>query len=166
MFEDVKQKIYGTSPEQVAYTWEGKALMLKWFEELHSLATGLGFCFFPIVMRLAMGPNHFSRLYSTYTGIETSPEEMMESGERLFNLYKACAVREGQTRKDDFSPNKSDQEADTARINQFLDEYYELRGWDKTLGIPTREKLNELGLEDVANELSRLGKLPQRQGVV
>ena len=33
------------------------------------------------------------------------------------------------------------------------DEYYEIRGWDKETGIPTREKLVELGLEDVAEEV-------------
>ncbi len=30
------------------------------------------------------------------------------------------------------------------------DEYYELRGWDKSTGIPTKEKLAELGLEGAA----------------
>jgi aldehyde:ferredoxin oxidoreductase len=32
------------------------------------------------------------------------------------------------------------------------DEYYELRGWNKD-GVPTREKLIELGLNDVADQL-------------
>jgi len=40
-----------------------------------------------------------------------------------------------------------------------LDEFYELRGWDKTTGRPTREKLEELGLKDVADELEKLGLL-------
>jgi aldehyde:ferredoxin oxidoreductase len=35
-----------------------------------------------------------------------------------------------------------------------LDEYYEIRGWDKKTGLPTREKLFELGLTEVANELT------------
>jgi aldehyde:ferredoxin oxidoreductase len=33
-----------------------------------------------------------------------------------------------------------------------LDEYYELRGWNKD-GVPTPEKLIELGLNDVADQL-------------
>jgi aldehyde:ferredoxin oxidoreductase len=32
------------------------------------------------------------------------------------------------------------------------DDYYKLRGWDIETGIPTREKLVELGLEDVAGQ--------------
>ena len=35
---------------------------------------------------------------------------------------------------------------------EMLDEYYRLRGWDRN-GVPTREKLKELGLEDVAKDL-------------
>jgi aldehyde:ferredoxin oxidoreductase len=31
----------------------------------------------------------------------------------------------------------------------YLDAYYDLRGWDKETGKPTREKLTELGLEDL-----------------
>ena len=37
-----------------------------------------------------------------------------------------------------------------------LDEYYEVRGWDKRTGIPTKKKLGELGLGDVAEELDML----------
>jgi len=38
-------------------------------------------------------------------------------------------------------------------IEQVLDEYYELRGWDKRTGLPTKEKLIELGLYNVAEHL-------------
>ena len=37
-----------------------------------------------------------------------------------------------------------------------VDHYYEQRGWDKTTGWPTRAKLIELDLEDVADELPGL----------
>ena len=35
---------------------------------------------------------------------------------------------------------------------EMLDDYYRLRGRNKN-GVPTREKLKELGLEDVAKDL-------------
>jgi aldehyde:ferredoxin oxidoreductase len=31
-------------------------------------------------------------------------------------------------------------------IDKLLDEYYELRGWDKETSIPSKKKLAELGL--------------------
>jgi aldehyde:ferredoxin oxidoreductase len=41
-----------------------------------------------------------------------------------------------------------------------LDDYYDERGWDIETGIPTREKLEELGLEDTADDLAERGILP------
>jgi len=35
-----------------------------------------------------------------------------------------------------------------------LDEYYTVRGWNLNTGSPTREKLVELGLDYVADQLS------------
>jgi hypothetical protein len=41
-----------------------------------------------------------------------------------------------------------------------------LRGWDAATGRPTAGKLSELGLADVAAELTRLGLIPENQQVV
>jgi aldehyde:ferredoxin oxidoreductase len=45
-------------------------------------------------------------------------------------------------------------------LNDTLDEYYKLRGWDKRTGIPRRRILEKLNLKYVADELQRIGKLP------
>ncbi len=50
---------------------------------------------------------------------------------------------------------------DPEKFEAMLDQYYELRGWDRETGIPTRAKLEEVGLRDVAEELESMGKLPQ-----
>jgi aldehyde:ferredoxin oxidoreductase len=39
-------------------------------------------------------------------------------------------------------------------LEQVLDEYYEHKGWDRTTGLQRREKLVELGLDDVAAVLA------------
>ncbi|MEE9502013.1 MAG: aldehyde ferredoxin oxidoreductase C-terminal domain-containing protein, partial [Candidatus Aminicenantaceae bacterium] len=41
-----------------------------------------------------------------------------------------------------------------ADLKLMLDEYYESRGWDVNTGVPTKEKLQELGLEYVAKDLA------------
>ena len=159
------------SPQEVANTWEGKAMMCRWFEDLYSAVNALGLCFFPAGFRLALGPTYLSRLFSASTGWDTTPQDIMKFGEKIFTMLKAYGVRQGLTRKDDNWPNRFYEEPlpegptkgavlsrDT--IEWLLDEYYELRGWDKRTGLPTREKLIELGLTDVANELMELGKLP------
>jgi aldehyde:ferredoxin oxidoreductase len=37
-----------------------------------------------------------------------------------------------------------------------LDEFYAVKGWDKKTGIPTKEKLARMGLEDIAQKLEKL----------
>ncbi|RLB02881.1 MAG: hypothetical protein DRG55_01705, partial [Deltaproteobacteria bacterium] len=41
-------------------------------------------------------------------------------------------------------------------LGSMLDDYYELRGWDVTSGIPREEKLRELGLDFVIEDLKDL----------
>jgi aldehyde:ferredoxin oxidoreductase len=40
-----------------------------------------------------------------------------------------------------------------------LDRFYELNGWDKKTGWPTRQGLKELGLDEVAARLKKVGRL-------
>jgi aldehyde:ferredoxin oxidoreductase len=47
---------------------------------------------------------------------------------------------------------------DKAKFEALKDRYHELRGWDVKTGWPTRAKLEELGLNDVADELASIGK--------
>ena len=42
---------------------------------------------------------------------------------------------------------------DKETIEMMKDAYYQYRGWDLATGIPTREKLVELGLEGMIEEL-------------
>jgi aldehyde:ferredoxin oxidoreductase len=44
-------------------------------------------------------------------------------------------------------------------LDIMLDEYYEFRGCDKETGYPKEEKLRELGLDFVAEDLKRRGML-------
>lgn len=110
-------------------------------------------------------------LFSAATGIEMDVETIQLVAERIHDLERAFAVREGMTRKDDHiygkiakepvqsGPHKGEY-TDPEKFDAMLDEYYELRGWDKETGIPTRAKLERVGLKDVADELERMGKLP------
>lgn len=165
MFEEVKKKIYSMPPEEISNTWEGKALMCRWFEDLYSALNSLGLCFFPAGFTMGIGPTHLSRLYSACTGWDTTPQDIMKAGERVFTLLKAYTMRQGLNRRDDIFPDRffdesiSDGSAKGAvlsreEIARLLDEYYELRGWDKRTGLPTRKKLTELGLNDIAEGLN------------
>ena len=114
-----------------------------------------------------------SELYSAATGIEKSTEDIVRAGERALNIYKAINVKEGFTRKDDafpkrwFTPLKHAEEELVLRdyttnepvteqdLEKMLDSYYDEKGWDIKTGIPTRQKLTELGLDYVAKDLEK-----------
>jgi len=79
-------------------------------------------------------------------------------------LARAFNVREGFRRADDTFPERLMTEplqSGASRghliskddLKVMLDEYYTMRGWNLNTGIPTREKLVELGLHDVADQL-------------
>ena len=53
-------------------------------------------------------------------------------------------------------PEKSDgTRLDQALFDEILDSYYAHRGWDRESGRPTRERLEALGLGDVADDSKR-----------
>lgn len=109
-----------------------------------------------------------AKLFSTCTGIAVSEEELQRSGERIFNLLRAIDIRNyGRNREEDektievlMYPGEHDGVVlDKAKFLKLMDKYYELRGWNKANGWPTRAKLEALDLKDVADELESLGKL-------
>jgi aldehyde:ferredoxin oxidoreductase len=141
----------------------GKAQMVKWYEEVRAFENCMEICdftlrFYPKEIGL---PQINSKFYNAVTGLNISDQESLRIGERIINLERAFAVREGLTRKDDTLPDRFLKEpipdgptkGQVVNLEPMLDEYYQLRGWDKDSGLPTKEKLVELGLEEVANEL-------------
>jgi len=86
--------------------------------------------------------------------------DMMKSGERGWNLKRAINNRLGLTRANDKLPRallEPYQEGGSAGfvpdLPAMLAAYYEARGWDAETGKPTRRRLMELGLEDLARDL-------------
>jgi aldehyde:ferredoxin oxidoreductase len=95
------------------------------------------------------------------TGMEMGVERLKRIGERIYNLQRCYNARHGITRADDRLPRRFSEEpspsgnakGETIQLAAMLDEYYRLRGWDRQTGWPTKEKLQELGLEDAIEEL-------------
>jgi len=116
------------------------------------------------------GPSFEWHMIRAATGAYEDEAELDLACERAFNLERAIAVRNhGRCRQDDETiipyfetlenePNPligERQKLDRQRFLGLLDEYYTLRGWDVTTGVPTRQRLLALGLSDVADALER-----------
>jgi aldehyde:ferredoxin oxidoreductase len=112
-------------------------------------------------------PGLYGKLLAAATGVEHSADigYLKKVGERIVNLERAFNVREGLGREDDKLPPRmlneplhtydAPGEGEVVReMEQFLDRYYELRGWTKD-GIPTAKKLAELGLSKMAKDISQ-----------
>ena len=91
--------------------------------------------------------------YHLVTGAEMTVDDFMKTGERIFNLKRLYNVRRGISRKDDTLPFRTltfkrlgeGLTPNLPPLGQMLSEYYEYRGWTED-GVPTAEKLGELGL--------------------
>jgi aldehyde:ferredoxin oxidoreductase len=108
-------------------------------------------------------PAEAARLYTLATGIPMSAAELMQAGERINNLKKACNIREGWQRADDWLPPRlfkdpiSSGKAAGAVVSEkdlrtAIDDYYRARGWTPDGLIPT-EKLKALGMDDILEML-------------
>ena len=131
---------------------EGKAALVKLFQDLTALVDSSDICLFTT---FAIGLPEVSGMLRGTTGFEYSDEEMLLVGERIWNLEKLFNLQAGLTREDDLLPPRLLNEPVTSgpskgkvtELEVMLDEYYQLRGWDKE-GVPTDEKLAELSLSN------------------
>ncbi len=141
------------------FSLEGKPNVVKDTEDLASVREALISCLFnflPAEIHL--------KLLNGALGMDISMDEFLRVGERIEQLIRAFNVREGKvSRKDDTLPDRvfeepipegpsAGQKINREKFKEALTIYYGLRGWNED-GIPSKEKLEELGLEKAAKEV-------------
>jgi len=139
---------------------KGRGKLVRETEDLYAIIDSIIVCKFSRGTYVK-GYEDLAALYNAVTGIEMKPDELQEAGERINNLGRLINIREGLTRKDDTLPWKvmhvpipdegpsKGSFVSQEELDLLLDDYYEVRGWNKE-GVPTPEKLKELGMEDLA----------------
>jgi len=144
------------------YSEEGKAALVKWYEDMRAFENALEICYYAIYPWMYQSNSTLeilARFFNTVTGLNISKHDVLRIGERITNIERLFNIREGLTRRDDNLPRRMTAEplpsgpaaGQVVRLDQMLDEYYQLRGWDKDTGYPTREKLEELGIRSEQN---------------
>jgi len=134
---------------------EGKAKIVIVMQNWHDILDSLIMCKFTF-----LPPASVAAILSMVTGWTVKLPELLEVGDRTYNLKRTFNIRCGITNKDDMLPKRFLEEplpdggckGEVVNIGEMLSEYYKLRGWNEK-GIPTREKLETLGLHDVAKDL-------------
>ncbi|MAF34109.1 MAG: hypothetical protein CL941_09205 [Desulfobacter sp.] len=122
-----------------------------------------------------------SQVCSAVTGMDMDKTDLDKFGQRIFNLQRAVLAREGRTGRasdtieefnftiplkaefgnpDCIVPGRNGEVfsrkgmvLDRQKFEKIKDEYYAIRGWDVSTGLQTKTKLEELGLDDIAETL-------------
>jgi aldehyde:ferredoxin oxidoreductase len=146
-------------PPHDRYAYSGKAQMHKKLASFNHVINSAGLCLFTSICTNA---NALPDFLGAVTGWHYGMEGVLEAGERIATMRMAFNVREGLNPvawqlpgrvlgkpplKD--GPTAGIQVDNDTQVREFLEEM----GWDPRSGKPTREKLRQLGLDDVAADL-------------
>jgi len=151
---------YGIPDPNSVERWDekGKGQIVKVLQDGLVLPDILNTCKFFMYAGITLG--NLAELLSASTGWNITGRDLLKVGERVLNLQRLFNMREGLSRKDDILPERIKQQPafgfyekeDQCAIKDFegmLDEYYAARRWDIKTGMPSKEKLRELGLEEL-----------------
>jgi aldehyde:ferredoxin oxidoreductase len=149
-----------------------KADLVVFSENYCAVSDALGVCKFTTTETYALYPEDIAQGLSALWGREICADDLLAAGERIVNVERLYNVALGIDRAADRLPERFtsqplpihlyERDAETGtveaspdpvhvgRLRDFegmLDRYYRLRGWDSD-GVPTNQKLRELGLEE------------------
>jgi len=142
-----------------------KGLVTKIVQLQGTVSEILGVCiFFSHGMEEnCLTPARYAAILSALTGWDIDQFKLWKIAERVYTLKRCFNVREGITKKDDMLPKRTFEPIESGpskgrkveNLKGMLEEFYEAFEWEKETGIPTRKKLEELGLNDVVNQIFR-----------
>jgi aldehyde:ferredoxin oxidoreductase len=148
----IATEILGVNVKRDPSATDGKAAVVKDFQDFTAVIDSTGLCLF-LSLAEGYGPDDVVPLLEVATGESFTKEDIMLAGERIWNLERLYNLKAGLTKADDTLPPRFLKEpmpegpfkGAVCKLDQMLPEYYQLRGWD-TNGVPTAEKLKQLGL--------------------
>lgn len=139
-------------PQQLDRTAnDDKAVWAKTFQDLTAVIDSMGHCLFT---SFAMGAKEYTDLLNAATGTNHSVEEVLEIGDRIYNIERMFNKAAGMKPEDDRLPKRLLEEPiangpSKGMVSQLpltLPQYYEARGWVNA--FPTDETLKKLGLDE------------------
>ncbi len=127
---------------------KNKALAVKAAQDLMGALNSLAVC---SMTWTGVHPWHMAEVLRAVTGFDYTPNEVLQVGERLINTVRQYNLAAGMSPSSDrlparlLEPRGNEPESKKPDLARQLREYYELRGWTAQ-GVPTAEKLTELGI--------------------
>jgi len=136
---------------------EGKPQLFRDHQADKAVWDSACLCVFPAY---GMSLKELWQLVNAATGFAyPAVRDLERVGERISTLARLFNVREGLRRADDTLPERNRLQpmsggpaaGQVVDLEPMLDEYYRLMGWDQN-GVPTPERLKNLGLADMLAE--------------
>ena len=149
---------------------EASCAITDWNEAMHFLDDSTGLCGFLSSFRGQFGGgvvyhiNNMPKIISLAHGMELDKDGLWKIFQRNRNLVRAVNVKRGLRRADERPPEDHWAVRDEEFEQKLLDDYYEFKGWTKD-GIPTKETLDELGLNFVSEYFLQNGILTGEEQV-
>jgi len=149
----ISPEVLGVPEKLEPLTTKDKPQWVKIFQELTAVIDSSGMCLFS---SFALSAEDYRDLIAAGTGFDYTVEELLKCGERIWNLERLFNLKAGMDPSEDTLPKRFLEEAmpegpkkgSVVPLAEMLKEYYSIRGWDEK-GYPTKEKLAELGIEDI-----------------
>jgi len=168
---EASQRLLGIEDISDPTSYVNKPALVVWQERYKAAVDMMGICALSSMWmdRDLFTPRQMVDFLRDLTGLDISADELMGKGEALQTLERSFnLLHAGFDRSDDMPPRKlveipvgagrfRGEHLDMGRWNEMLDEYYDLHKWDRATGRPTRARLVELGLDNVAERLCEQG---------
>lgn len=130
--------------------YEGKGELLKILQDIHAFSDSLDLCKFSA---FAEGIEEYAMQYAAFMGIPFTTDDLLKTGERIYNLERHYNNLAGFREGSDYLPerfiNEPSQHGGSVghicELPEMLSEYYEKRGWVD--GVVPEAKLRELEIE-------------------
>jgi len=150
----------GLIPRYDRRAFTGRAEIHKKGYNFHHVVTCSGMCDF--VYGTLPSVDAVAEFMSAVTGWDVTTDELARTGERIANIRQAFNIREGLNPLQFEVPDRvvgkpPKKEGPLAGVtideSTLYNEYLSAMDWDLKTAKPSKKKLQELGLEDVAREL-------------
>ena len=128
---------------------EGKPGLVMLFQDLSAAMDSMVVCRFT---NFAWTVDDYAEMLAHCTGFDLSGKDLLQVGERIYNLERLFNLREGFSASDDtlpkrfFSPlSEGGTRNRVVHLEEMMKEYYKIRGWDMK-GTPTKDTLTRLNI--------------------
>jgi aldehyde:ferredoxin oxidoreductase len=138
--------------------------IVDWMEMLHNIDDACCVCagMSSFCLKPPYHIHNYPKIISAATGLDLDEAGLKKIVNRSRNLHRALNNRLGMRRADEKPPEDHWKRRFPELEENLLSTYYKFKGWNND-GIPTKERLHELDLDYVAEDLEKRGILKDGQ---